>query len=393
MKKRTALDLGASTIRVIPHGEEEILSAPAVVALDCTTASPICFGQAALLDAARMPGSLDLLYPLLTPDTLSSSLLEGIFASASAYCHRSGRFRSDVILSLPASISGNREEYFLEAACAMGAKDVFVIGALHAVMKSLPEEIGLRAILHVGASVSEIGFYDGEELVASHVVRMAGHALDDLVGDFIYDRFEVLLDARGAEEVKIRLGNLEAGTKTIEVAGIARRSGLPCQETIDTTSLYDILSSAYGYFTSPMKELAAKVGQEPLHILLSGGSAPVAGLVDAVKAAFPRSTVEIVDQPADAVVRGIREIIDCGDLDGKPRKKKKEPTPRPQKVKTPPAPSPRRAAPDFDEESEDFDDQLPEKPFKSAPALEEDLPEPSAESTESPDIPETENES
>ncbi len=321
MKKRTAVDIGASRIRVLAPDMEEAAECACAIALECASGMPVAFGDRANLSEGRMPGSVDVIAPLLTPEALNASLLEGLFSEAAALTNRSGRFRTDLVLSLPGGL-GDKEELFPEAAAACGARDVFVISALHAVMRSLPPSSGLRAILHVGASASEIGLYDGDLCLASRVVAVGGHTFDDLLGDYIYDRFGLLLDGNGAEDVKLRLSARTADEKTIRVSGIARQSGLPRTEALDAEDLCAVLLPAYAYLTSPMRELMSERGVMADEILLSGGSAMIWGLADALQTAIPESRVEITADPAGNVIRGLDEIMASGELDIKKKGKR-----------------------------------------------------------------------
>lgn len=307
--------MGASVIRVVFPKEEEILVCPSVVALECSGGGILSFGDEARLTTKRMPGSADLVYPLLEPEHLPFNVLEGLFGCAAALGNRSGRFRTDLVLSVPASVSEELEGAFPEAASALGAKDVYMINGLHAAARSIEHAFnGHTAVIHIGASTTEIGIFVEGDCLISRTLRIGGHTYDDLLGDFIYDRFDLLLDGDGAEDLKNRLSDLPKEEHTIGAYGIQKRTGLPQNMELDADELRGVLLSAYGYITEALSEMMAQTGESPKMVALTGGCAPICGLCETIADALPEAEVTIVSDPADAVIRGLCEMIAAGEI-------------------------------------------------------------------------------
>ncbi len=315
MKKKTAIDMGASVIRVVCPGEDEIYTCPAAVALECGSGKAVGFGEDAILTAKRLPGSVDVVYPLLEPESATSTVLEGLFGCAASMACRGGKFRSDLALSVPASVSEDHEEAFPVAASAFGAKDVYMISGLHAASRSTEHSpSGATAVVHVGASTAEIGIYLEKQCLTSRVMRIGGHTFDDLLGDYVYDQFGLLLDEEGAEQVKISLSELPVQETTLSASGIHKTTGLPRVMDLDAGLLREVLLPAYKYLTDALLDMTKQIAQSPEVIVLTGGSAPICGLADAIIAAFPESAVRIADDPADAVIRGLCVMIDSREI-------------------------------------------------------------------------------
>lgn len=315
MKKRTAIDIGASSIRVLPPQTEEIAVCPSIAALECGSGKPLCFGYEAKLHAGRMPGSIDTVWPLLEPESVTSTVLEGLFACAAELAHPSGRFRTDLVLAIPGSIGEEQEVSYPEAASANGAKDVYIVSALHAAARGVSlAGVGLTAVIHVGASVAEIGIFHGDECLTERTVAVGGRTYDDLLGDLIYDRFGLLLDAEGAEKAKIALSLLPAEENELRVFGTHRRTGLPKNMVLDARPLREELRAAYSYLIAPLLEMVSMTGEAPAKAILTGGSAPICGLRESIADALPDTQVVIAPDPAEAVIRGLGAMIQTGDI-------------------------------------------------------------------------------
>lgn len=327
MKKRTAIDMGASMVRVLPRGEgmEQMVDCPSAAALECVTGKPLCYGYDAKQTSRRMPGSVDVVYPLLEPESVTSTVLEGLFGCAAEFAHPSGRLHGDLVLALPGIVGEEQEEAYPEAASVCGAKDVFVIGGLYAASRGValaPD--GYNLVCHVGASAAEIGIFLHGECLDSRVVAMGGHAFDDLLGDYIYDQHAILLDAEGAEDAKLRLSQLPKEEKTLTVSGIHRKTGLPRTAELEAQPLRAVLAGAFSYFTDPISEMVAQLGEMPTYAVLAGGSAPLCGLAEAIGACLPDCAVEIAPDPANAVIRGLYAIMESGELDQTDKQKRKK---------------------------------------------------------------------
>ena len=98
------------------------------------------------------------------------------------------------------------------------------------------------------------------------------------------------------------------------VAGIQRKTGLPIRCELETSVLCQVLTHAYQHITGPLLELVGVSGQCPAMIWLTGGSAPVIGLKEAISRVLPDSEVKIADEPWDAVIRGLDEMIVCREV-------------------------------------------------------------------------------
>jgi len=311
MKKKTAIDMGASTIRVLAWGSDEVACCPATAALECRSGKPLSYGYEAGLGAKRMPGSVDLVYPLQEPASVTSTVLEGLFGCAAELAHPSGRFHTDLVLSIPGSISEEQESAYPEAASAMGARDVYLVSALHAVSRGIRHAgRGHTALMHLGSSVSEIGIFSGETCLIERTVAVGGRTFDDLLGDYIYDRFGLLLDTEGAEAVKLALCALPESEEKLEATGVNRRTGLPRTHLLDANALRATVRGAFPYLIAPLDELIAQSGEAPSLLVLTGGGAAMSGLREALAEHLPSTEVIIAPEPELAVIRGLQAMIE-----------------------------------------------------------------------------------
>lgn len=311
MRKRTAMDIGASVTRVVAPGNEEIFVFPTAVALDCLTNRAVEFGDQAVMQTKRLPGSANLFYPLYTPEHLNARMLEGIFSCAAAFVKDNGKFGSDLVISVGADLSEEQEEMFPIAASGCGAKDVYFIHPLHALSQVVDQAIGEPTLLcHVGASVTRIGIFVGGECKKEKTVAVGGRFFDDAVGDDIYERNGLLLDDEGAEKLKLALCDPDFDKEKIKASGIHHLTGLPITAELDCAVLRSVLVASYAHLTQAISELVEEYGEEVKAVTLSGGACQTFGLAEEIgKVLAQDARVQIAENPDQTVIQGLCAII------------------------------------------------------------------------------------
>jgi rod shape-determining protein MreB len=259
MSAELALDLGSANTRVVDPQGNVLLDEPTVAAVDADSGRLVAFGEEAYALSASSAGRVSAVRPVRRGQLADLELADAVLAEV---LRRSGagRWARPRVLTCVSSEatpvqlralerslrrSGARAVRFVEipVACAAGA--------------GLPvEEPAGCMVVDVGAGTTEVGILALGGVVASTVLGIGGEDLDEAVGRLLVQRYDLHVDRRTLEAVRIALGTVaparslagrgaeaagEAGSRAFEVPGRRRSSGEPCVVLVDSDELRPVL--------------------------------------------------------------------------------------------------------------------------------------------------------
>lgn len=263
-----ALDLGTTNTRVVDAAGHVLLDEPTIAAVDADSGRLLAFGHDAWALVAASAGRVSALRPVrrgqLVDLALTDSLLAEVLRRAGA-----GRLARPRVLACVSSAAtpvqlralsrslhhaGARAVRFVDIPVACGA------GA------GLPiDEPAGCMVVDVGGGTTEVGILALGGIVAATVVPAGGDDLDESVHQLLVQRYDVHVDRRTLEAVRLGLGTVaptvpervavgvgearigatgftgEGSRRVAEVLGRRRSTGEACVVRLDSEELRPVL--------------------------------------------------------------------------------------------------------------------------------------------------------
>ncbi len=283
------IDLGTASVLVYAEGLGIVLREPSVVAIDRTTDRVIKVGREAQEMVGRTPDNIVTVRPLkdgiVNQYEVTERMLQYFIRRASGKSLLPPR----VMISVPASISEVEERAIHEAAAEAGARRTFLIrspiaAALGAGL-NIKTAIGNMTV-DIGGGVTEVAVISLGGIVISKTLPVGGDSFDEAIVKYVRDNYNILIGARTAETIKIKIGEVyeHSEAKLLEVRGRDLLTGLP--KTV-TLSSKEMIGATYEPMTALIDGICDVIEHTPpelvgdiLHngILMVGGGSLLQGL-------------------------------------------------------------------------------------------------------------------
>ncbi len=307
MAKKIGVDIGYNKVRIILEGSDTVYSEAAVVAVSVSDGSVVACGDGAIDANERVPGSVRLVRPFSGEMTPEAQYVTAYFS----YVIKRLRMRgASLLISFSGAHDDETESVYVKALGKAGAGRVSVIDPAYAAAQGCGV-IGVSdsAIVNIGASVTDMACYHRNELVASKSNAFAGNAFDRaIISDFVKNR-RYRPSQNEAEKMKLELASLSGvGDKTLECDVIRPGMGLPKKLTVTEAEVSASCESVFENLADSISDMIHPLEHQPEKIILSGGSAVLKGLPNAL-APLMLIPIEIAPEPENAVIRGIGMML------------------------------------------------------------------------------------
>ena len=234
--------------------------------------------------------------------------------------HPSRLTKPEIVVCVPAGVTGVEKRAVIDAAQAAGARQVSIIEEpmAAAIGAGLPvQEPTGNMVVDVGGGTTEVAVISMGGIVTSQSVRIAGDELDKSIIQFIKKEYNLALGERTAEEIKIVLGSACPLLQEVsaEIRGRDLITGLPKTIVTNTEEVREAITEPVSAIVDTVTatldktppELAADImGQG---IVLTGGGSLLRGL-DALLAAETGMLVVVADNPLQSVVFGAGRCLE-----------------------------------------------------------------------------------
>jgi rod shape-determining protein MreB and related proteins len=275
--KKIGIDLGTVNILVYVKGKGIVLQEPSVVAISVHENKIVAVGSEARDMLDRTPETIEVMRPLRSGVIADYVVTEAMLR----YFIRkvSGRtpFKPQIMISVPVGVTSVESRAVHEAALEAGGREVYLIPEPLAAAYGAGMPIGTptgNMVIDIGGGASEAAVISMNEIVVSDSVRIGGVRIDESIINYIRRKYNLLIGAPTAEDIKIEIGSALplAEELSVEVQGRDQVAGLP--KTITITS---------GEVTEAIAE-------------------PIAAIVNVVRAVLERTPPEL---SSDIIDRGI----------------------------------------------------------------------------------------
>ena len=282
-----ALDMGTTGVLLYSRGKGVQIREPTIVAVDKFTGRLLKVGHDAQKMLGRTPASIVPIQPItdgvISDYDMTVAMLKELIGRVTSF----SLFKPRVLVCVPGSITGVEERAVIDAVVEAGARKVYLV------------ESAVATAYGAGIDVSK-----------------PGGSFDDAIIRYVRRRYNVLIGAKTAEEVKINIGCVvpkpEVGIE--EVKGRDLVTGLPKMVKLSSTELAEvllepareILESIHYVLERTPPELVADISQNG--IVMSGGGSLIYGIDMLVEHDTKLRTV-VVDDPISCAAYGAGKML------------------------------------------------------------------------------------
>lgn len=286
MAKQVGIDLGTANVLVFVRGRGVVINEPSVVAISAKDGKVKAVGLEARDMLGREPReTIEVVRPMrdgvIADYVVTQKMLEYFINKAV------GRFsliRPDVMICVPAGVTGVERRAVRESALNAGARRAYLIS------EPLAAAIGARVpvadpsgnmIIDIGGGTTEVAVISLNGIVVARSLRVGGSKFDDAITNFIKRKYNLRIGERTAEEVKIAIGSAMPmeEDQVMEVRGRDEVAGLPRTIQIRSSEITDAitepLEAIIGAVRAVLEETPPELSSDIIDkgMILTGGGA------------------------------------------------------------------------------------------------------------------------
>lgn len=316
------IDLGTYSTIVYSKGKGIILREPSVVAKHIQTGEVLAIGEEAYIMLGRTPDSIAAGRPLvggvIGDYTTTEQLLRILLKRISRY---RSLFKPRVVISVHTGATGVERRAVIDACKEAGAGEVYPLDEIIAAALGAGLPIDTPSgnmVVDIGGGTTSIGIVSLWGIVVSASTRVAGIDMDEAIIRYLRRKSNLMIGERTAEEIKIKIGSLEAyenDPPSLEVRGRDLLTGLPQTVRVNANEVKEALLEVVQRIEEKVKEvlertppeLAADIAERG--IVLTGGGSLLRGL-DTYLSQSVGIHFKLVEDPISCVAVGTGRMLE-----------------------------------------------------------------------------------
>lgn len=322
LQKSIGIDLGtANTLVYNKQKEKIVLNEPSVVAVDRETKMVLAVGQEAKDMLGKTPDHIIAVRPLSEGVIADYDITESMIKYFIRKIFGRRNFRlPEVMICVPAEVTGVEKRAVLEAAISAGAKRAYLIEEARAA--ALGSGIDISApegnmIVDIGGGSTDIAVISLGATVVSTSIRTAGNDFDRDIVKHVKKNHNLLIGEKTAEHIKIQIGSaLPLDTsEVLTIKGRDLMTGLPksieitSEEVLEAIkdSLMEIVTAVKNILEKTQPELAADIIDKG--IVMAGGGSLIRNFPELISK-HTHLDVKVAQNPLLSVVYGAGIALD-----------------------------------------------------------------------------------
>lgn len=293
MPKQIGIDLGTANVLVFVRGRGIVINEPSVVAISAKDGKVKAVGLEARNMLGREPReTIEVVRPMrdgVIADYVVTQEMLRYFINKS--CGRISLIRPEVMICVPAGVTGVERRAVRDAALNAGARKAFLISEplAAAIGANVPvADPSGNMIIDIGGGTTEVAVISLNGIVVARSLRVGGNRFDEAISNYIKRKYNLRIGERTAEEVKIAIGSAIPVEEEIpmevrgrdEVAGLPRTIRVTSSEVTDaiTEPLEAIIGAVRAVLEETPPELSSDIIDKGM--ILTGGGAMLRHLPD-----------------------------------------------------------------------------------------------------------------
>jgi rod shape-determining protein MreB len=196
-------------------------------------------------------------------------------------CGRS-MFKPQIMVSVPVGVTSVESRAVHEAALQAGGKEVYLIPEPLAAAYGAGMPIGTptgNMVIDIGGGASEAAVISMNEIVVSDSVRIAGVRIDEAIISYVRKKYNLLIGAPTAEEIKIAIGSALPLEEELskEVQGRDQIAGLPRTITVTSGEVTEAISEPLAAIVNVVRSVLERTPPELSSDIIDRGIAILGG--------------------------------------------------------------------------------------------------------------------
>jgi rod shape-determining protein MreB len=315
------IDLGTANILVYQRGKGIVLREPTVVATAKPSNRVLAVGEEARLMLGRTPGNIVASRPLrdgvIADYTTTLKMLQYLFDKC---CGKRRWLKPRVLICVPSGCTNVEMRAVVQAAKEAGAGEASTIEEpmAAAIGAGLPISMpGGNMVVDVGGGTTDIAVISLGGIVTSKSPRIGGNKKDEAIIRHIRTAYNLMIGARTAEEIKIKIGSAYPLQPEIrmEVRGRDSVAGLPKTVEVTSEEIRDSMAEPVNAIVEKvcqvLEETPPELSSDIIErgITLTGGGALLRGIDQLLNVATD-IPVKVAENPLTCVAIGTGRALE-----------------------------------------------------------------------------------
>ena len=281
-EKKMGIDLGTVNVLVYVKGRGIVLQEPSVVALSIKDDKIVAVGSEAREMLDRTPETIEVMRPLrdgvIADYLVTEKMLDHFIRRVRGW----SPFKPVVMISVPVGVTSVERRAVHEAALEAGSKEAYLIPEPLAAAYGAGMPIGTptgNMVVDIGGGASEAAVISMNEIVVSDSVRIGGVRIDEAIMSYIRKKYNLLIGAPTAEEIKIAIGSALPMEEelTMEVQGRDQVAGLPRTITITSDEVTEAIAEPLAAIVNVVRSVLERTPPELASDIIDRGIALLGG--------------------------------------------------------------------------------------------------------------------
>jgi len=280
--KKIGIDLGTVNVLVYVRGKEIVLQEPSVVAISVNENKIVAVGDEAREMLDRTPETIEVMRPLrdgvIADYVVTEALLRYFIRRV---CGRT-LFKPTIMISVPVGVTSVESRAVHEAAIQAGGREVYLIPEPLAAAYGAGMPIGTptgNMVVDIGGGASEAAVISMNDIVVADSVRIGGVRIDEAIMAYIRKKYNLLIGAPTAEEVKIAIGSALPLDEELfmEVQGRDQVAGLPKTITVASSEVTEAIAAPLAAIVNVVRSVLERTPPELSSDIIDRGIAVLGG--------------------------------------------------------------------------------------------------------------------
>ena len=317
--RNIAIDFGTASVLVYVQGQGIVLKEPSVVAIDTNTDHVMQVGQEAMKMMGRTPAHIAAIRPMKNGSfnhyEITLQMLRYFIRRACGKVWIPPR----VLITVPLAIDDIQLSAVMRASHEAGARHTYLIEEPKAA--AIGAGLDIRSpvgsmVVNIGGGLTEIAVLSMGGLVASDSIPVGGDKFDDSILSYVRRRYNILITASTAEEIKTQIGDVYEHKKPayMVITGRPLTEGTKGEALISSKEMIEAL---YEPITAILDSICLVIEQTPPElvgdilqngIVLTGGGATLRGLDRLIERVTGIPT-RVAKKPISSAVLGAGSLL------------------------------------------------------------------------------------